>query len=1331
MAMLRSKAPKVGTTQWVLNERSQAQLFIDQETEEFSFAAKNDMEWLNEHMAEIFSRTQLHVADVFKTPGKLRGKTPRTARKRMPLEARAPLTDIFAPNTQNTKSPAHNTTFYKNVTKLQNSDISTQAKPNTSPGRQPLAPAPGKENKPTDSGYHGLPEDEMDVDRASKAVPTQDSPLKILASSSPQNHGTPEWKQDERTEEGRTTDGSFVSAKEAFGKKSNSTAHHRDEDEITVPDDAMDIDAAIPQAATDDENVAPDMVAADENDDIEKLNKDKREQAESTTDTRDVAQNEDQMELDDAQSPSDTSSPGKPLLRKSSLTFAALPAREPLGKMSVGNRTSYIDQHRTPGVRSGSQVGNWNGARSMRDSQQPNQTEPHDDIYVDEDGASHHKSPSSESTKKLKENATRRLHERITMLGQSKEPRPSKSIPSLATTTQNVFSQSTKAEAGAESKAVSTNIGGKNAVLVMEDDDDDWIAPIAPQKNSAAPHRPHLAKSSSADVMEKISGKETIGEFDRQQPTRSMTAERPRTSPIKAHDSGYKTFEATTSSSTSSSGRPTTPGEGALKKTGSVSYPDLASAAGFVESSTPAGSPHSKRHPDGPLSASKAKLYSVLKSAKGIFASSAGVSAQAKMETLSPSVTRSKRLAQPPSMDQLAQPNDTEEPPTKKQAVANPSKIYEGRKTRSSTEREEKRKEKEAKEQRIRDEQLAKVREQERLKAASQKVQRTAMEEHTQQAPAIDKAALSGADEVADRADQMPPPAIPKSGIPSSQSQKPRRPMKPTKGSAPKAQPAPVAIRLPSQSKRIGQAPSATASQSSLQDSLSSSQSKQPGPVSKATSSSLQSSTSSNNLKTSTSGPTKPSSLQAAARKKEMEEKSAQRKAEQKRELERKRAAKQEEERRRIAAQEEERRQEQQRKAAEREEQRRQEQQRKAAEQEEQRRQEQQRKAAEQQRLQEAREAAQRKALEQRRVEQQRLEQQRAQMLAKQKQASDLAAKLQQEKAQAQALPPRADLGAARPVSRFNTVQDQLRPVPHPPINPAKPAKRPKPEDEDEQASRPAVQRTGPSYQQTEGKRRKTDEEDEEEIETRHSVKAPPIRHSNIRKDQQKFPHGYTNAPQPAAHPQQKYWTSMAAQQQMQQTKTAVHPNDMAKFSSAKIPFAEVQNPPAGPSSSSHAPNPPNYKTPARGSQNQPSVINSTTTKVPLKSSPQYTPGEEITLPDIDTDSDSESSDDDSDAPPRKKKKAFRQPSWANSPALRELLLQQQLIDPETIFGPIAPLQMEEVFRNKDRQKRFRDRTSSANWSGADRLTEEEKRRDREGRERVARDGGWTYKASR
>lgn len=59
MATLRGKAPPVGSAQWVANERTQASQFIDQETEDFAFSVRNDLEWLNEHMADIFSKTQL------------------------------------------------------------------------------------------------------------------------------------------------------------------------------------------------------------------------------------------------------------------------------------------------------------------------------------------------------------------------------------------------------------------------------------------------------------------------------------------------------------------------------------------------------------------------------------------------------------------------------------------------------------------------------------------------------------------------------------------------------------------------------------------------------------------------------------------------------------------------------------------------------------------------------------------------------------------------------------------------------------------------------------------------------------------------------------------------------------------------------------------------------------------------------------------------------------------------------------------------------------------------------------------------------------------------
>lgn len=62
---------------------------------------------------------------------------------------------------------------------------------------------------------------------------------------------------------------------------------------------------------------------------------------------------------------------------------------------------------------------------------------------------------------------------------------------------------------------------------------------------------------------------------------------------------------------------------------------------------------------------------------------------------------------------------------------------------------------------------------------------------------------------------------------------------------------------------------------------------------------------------------------------------------------------------------------------------------------------------------------------------------------------------------------------------------------------------------------------------------------------------------------------------------------------------------------------------------------------------------------------------------------------------------------WANSPELRSMLIQQQQVDPDSVFGPIAPLKMEEVFKTA-RMSKFRARSSSANWNGPDKLSQQE-----------------------
>ena len=55
-----------------------------------------------------------------------------------------------------------------------------------------------------------------------------------------------------------------------------------------------------------------------------------------------------------------------------------------------------------------------------------------------------------------------------------------------------------------------------------------------------------------------------------------------------------------------------------------------------------------------------------------------------------------------------------------------------------------------------------------------------------------------------------------------------------------------------------------------------------------------------------------------------------------------------------------------------------------------------------------------------------------------------------------------------------------------------------------------------------------------------------------------------------------------------------------------------------------------------------------------------------------------------------------------------------------------------EVFsKDKGRWHKFRARTSSANWSGSDRLTEEEERRDLRARDKIRKQGGWSYDLSK
>lgn len=62
MTASRSKVPAIGSAQWILEERHQSNDLVAQELEDFGFSVRNELEWLNEHMTDIFDKDGQYVA---------------------------------------------------------------------------------------------------------------------------------------------------------------------------------------------------------------------------------------------------------------------------------------------------------------------------------------------------------------------------------------------------------------------------------------------------------------------------------------------------------------------------------------------------------------------------------------------------------------------------------------------------------------------------------------------------------------------------------------------------------------------------------------------------------------------------------------------------------------------------------------------------------------------------------------------------------------------------------------------------------------------------------------------------------------------------------------------------------------------------------------------------------------------------------------------------------------------------------------------------------------------------------------------------------------------
>ena len=703
----------------------------------------------------------------------------------------------------------------------------------------------------TDSGYHGMTEDEMDID--GQPEPTKSSLTQMGGDAS---HTPSRINPLSPSREPSATEGFFHTAKK----------------EIT-----RDMGKELKPAQTGNERSSP-VPPVQPGQDVAKASAEQRQQASS--DKKVIKESglaekgsvlDDDIDNDSLRSPSEGSSPAvKGLVRKSSLTFAALPAREPLTtKKSSGTRHSQIDK----GVVSrGSFLGRITGGKSLGGSRQP-ETAPETDNYpIDTDGTEkpfvrQEESDGETKAKLHNKSSTQRLHDRINMLGKSHPPRPTKSIPAAATVSDVTYPEIPQRTAVPHKMQQSSK---------TDDDEDDWIKPPTNQIKDSP--RPQLPKSISTDVMENLRGKVNISDEDfGRQHFKGEASPRRHSSPRRSDQ------DLPQGASPAPVHKTASPSQVALKEQ-------------VLRSTTPPGTPVAKGIMDGPISASKSKMQSIMKTARGLFTSSASTSAQAKMELrnqaqyVSPEAQSPTKRTNTEKDIKLYPSLPTDQKPQPFQPIVrpeNPAKPAEPCKTRASTEREKREKERqvaenekqkhvEAKGQEpamsprraVQDDQTIdpKLRDNMQTKTRQEPTRKSPRRAQNQKQEGYGPDAAIPEENRHD-ASLTKPSQPPQSSHPS-QLQKPRetkRPVKPAKEAAPKPEPQRVAIRVGTLSQRIPLTNSALAS--GLQDSLPPPANKRPGLAKKTSSASIQTSTSNNSLRTATAS--KPKALLAAERKKE------------------------------------------------------------------------------------------------------------------------------------------------------------------------------------------------------------------------------------------------------------------------------------------------------------------------------------------------------------------------------------------------------------------------------------------------------------------------------
>lgn len=859
-----------------------------------------------------------NITEIFKTPGKLRGKTPRTNRKRNALEVRQvslsasrieaipimtdstqPLTDMFMTNSQPNTSRLHAKTPSKCGPKIHFA-------------AEPIVSTTPKLDKAyTDSGYHGTSEDEMESDNAKTptSLPAQQEKVDdALSEETLANE--PQWPT-KLTERERTTEGSFHSANEGAAIMGTPKESPEVVSEVVEAVLAQNLDSAVdgasgPLAAAVTEvppNDIMDCVEID-NDSV-------------------LAGN---PSLDASHSSSADSSPAKTILRKSSLTFAALPAREPLTtKKSMGARvsgTTHFDQHRGT-IGRGSFLGRYTGGKSLGGARQPDaiKDEPKDEMDVDEPEklALDPQASNRNSTMLTQDDKSsmQRLRQQMSQVGDGKPSAANKSIPAISTVSQPLYPTLVSSTAQPPQPEHVAALNPATDAPNDNEEDDDWIQ--APQVPSNDLQRPKTNLQPSSDDKtppfrkSSTDGQISGGGHNHNAVTVSSFSQKPL---ISGLSQGGRELPRLPPEVTPSS--PLKVVESDQLKTAGRLAPNIVSteAAEALPKTltTPHDTPVTKKNVDGPLSASKSKLQSIMKTARVLFTSSAGVSAQAKMETFSPHSMRTRGQAhgallaensdmkpkQSPAKKTLASDAPTYSEAQSLEGKVGPKKpepITEGRKTRSSAEKDERRKARDQERMNAEaqrggnvEEQRAPIDQRELVVPSSQKVLHETKEKissapgrSTRQSPRRLQNQLEPEKEVgypqiqsiaSENAETVYTTALHSDLIQAQSSimQKPkdlRRPVKPVKEAPSKSKPQPVAIRVGTLSQRIPlMNPSVP---SSLQDALPPPPPPpppvtRPGHVKKPSNASI----SSNNLKSSgNSNVGKPKALLAAERKRE------------------------------------------------------------------------------------------------------------------------------------------------------------------------------------------------------------------------------------------------------------------------------------------------------------------------------------------------------------------------------------------------------------------------------------------------------------------------------